>query len=87
MNKKILNDGKTKYFNFIKSSTNNHRISENTTDYELPINYISEKSDSIIELRDDITNKLKQSLAMIKPIDINHLHEIINAHYNLPKKS
>lgn len=85
--KTILTNGKKKYFNFIKSSTNNHRISENTTDYELPINYISEKSNSIIELRDDITNKLEQSLAMIKPIDTNHLQEIINAHYTLPKKT
>jgi len=78
----ILTNVKTKYFNFIKSSTSNHRISDNTTDYELPINYSSEKSDSISELRDDITNKLEQSLAQIKPIDINHLQEIINAHYN-----
>lgn len=81
--KTILTNGKTKYFNFIISSTNNHRISDNTTDYELPINYSSEKSDSISELRDDITNKLEQSLAQIKPIDINHLQEIINAHYNM----
>ena len=52
-----------------------------TTDYELPIDYRSEKSDSISELREDITNKLEQSLALIKPIDTNQLREIINTHY------
>lgn len=77
----ILTNGETKDFNFVKSSNSNHRLLYDTTDYELPIDYRSEKSDSISELRDDITNKIEQSLALIKPIDTNQLREIINTHY------
>lgn len=79
--KTILTNGETKYFNFVKSPNSNHRQLYDTTDYELPIDYRSEKSDSISELRDDITNKIEQSLANIKPIDTYQLREIINAHY------